>query len=76
MGRVLDAIHEKLGEIIGFNYLFLSEKYTMNIFSEYANELPQFKNDLQFMFKNRRMMVKNRTTGMRVAQSAMKKGSY
>ena len=43
MVRVLDTLHEKLGEIIAFPYLFLSEQYMMNIFSEYANELPPFK---------------------------------
>ena len=64
MGRVLDTIHEKLGEIIAFPSLFLSEQYMMNIFSEYANELLPFKEYLQLMFNNRRMMFKNRTTGM------------
>ena len=43
MGRVLETLHEKLGEIIAFPYVFLSEQYMMNLFSEYANELPQFK---------------------------------
>ena len=73
MGRVLDTLHEKLGEIIAFPSLFLSEQYMMNLFSEYANELPPFKDYLQLMFNNRRMMVKNRTTGMRVAHLAMAK---
>ena len=41
----------------------------MNLFSKYANELPP----LQLMFNNSRMMVKNRTTGMRVAHLAMAK---
>ena len=45
----------------------------MNIFSKYANELPPFKAYLQLMFNNRRMIVKNRTTGMRVAHLAMEK---
>ena len=64
MGRVLDTLHEKLGEIIAFPSIFLSEQYMMNIFSKYSNELPLFKEYLQLMFNNRRMMVKNRTTGM------------
>ena len=34
----------------------------MNLFSEYANELPPFKENLQLMFNNRRRMAKNRTT--------------
>ena len=46
MGRFLDTLHEKLGEIITFPYLFLSEQYMMNLFSEYANELPPFKDYL------------------------------
>ena len=45
----------------------------MNLFSEYANDLPPFKDYLQLMFKNMRMMVKNWTTGIRVAHSAMAK---
>ena len=73
MGRFLDTLHEKLGEIIAFPSLFLSEKYMVNLFSEYANELPPFKDYLQIMFKNRRIMVNNRTTVMRVAHLAMTK---
>ena len=64
MGRVLDTLHEKLGEIIVFPSLFLSEQYMMNLFSGYANEISPFKDYLQLMFNNRRMMVKNRTTVM------------
>ena len=45
----------------------------MNIFSEYANELPPFKHYLQLIFKNSRMMVKNRTTGMQVSYLSMEK---
>ena len=45
----------------------------MNLFSKYANELPPFKDYLQLMFNNRRMMVNNRTTGMRVAHLDMAK---
>ena len=45
----------------------------MNLFSEYSNELPIFKDYLHLMFNNRRMMFKNRTTGMRVAHLAMAK---
>ena len=71
--RVLDTLHEKLGEIIVFPSLLLSEQYMMNIFSEYANELPPSKDYLQIMFNNRKMMVKNRTTDMRVEILAMKK---
>ena len=74
MGRVLDTLHEKLGEIIAFPSLFLCEQYMMNIFSKYANEIPPFKDYLQLMFNNRRMMVKNRTTIMRVAHLAIAKG--
>ena len=75
MGRVLYTLHEKLGEIIVFPSLLLSEQYIMNLFSEYANELPPFKDYIQLIFNNRRMMVKNRNTGTRVAHLAMKKGS-
>ena len=73
MGIVVDTLHEKLGEIIAFTSIFLSEQYMMNLFSEYTNELPLFKDYLQLMFNNRRMIVKNRTTGMRVAHLAMAK---
>ena len=45
----------------------------MNIFSEYANEIPPFKDYLQLMLNNRRTMVKNRTACMRVAHLAMAK---
>ena len=31
-GRFLDTLHEKLGEIIAFPYILLSEQYMMNIF--------------------------------------------
>ena len=73
MGRVLDTLHGKLGEIIAFPSLFLSEQYMMNIFSGYANELPPFTEYLHLMFNNRRRMVKNRTTVMQVAHLAMAK---
>ena len=73
MGRVLETLHEQLGEIIAFPSLFLSEKYMMNFFSKYANELPPFKEYLKIMFNNRMMMIKNRTTGMQVAHLAMAK---
>ena len=73
MGRVLDTLHEKLGEIITFPSLFLIEQYTMNLFSEYDNDLPPFKDYLKLMFKKRRMIVKNRTTGMQVAHLAISK---
>ena len=43
VGIFLDTLNEKLREIIAFPYLFLSEKYMMNLFSEYANELPPLK---------------------------------
>ena len=43
MVRVLDTLHEKLGEIIVFPSLLLSEQYMMNLFSEYANELHHSK---------------------------------
>ena len=45
----------------------------MNIFYEYANDLPPFKDYLQLMFNNRRMMFKNRSAGMRVAHLDMAK---
>ena len=73
MRRVLDTLHENLGEIIEFPYIFLSEQYMMNLFSEYSNDLPPFKDYLQLMLNNRRRMVKNRTTGMRVAHLDMEK---
>ena len=75
MGRVLDTFHEKLIDIIAFPSIFLSEKYMMNLCYEYSNDLPPFKEYLQLMFNNRRMMVKNSTTGMRVAHLSMEKGS-
>ena len=73
MGRVLDTLHENLGEIIAFPSLFLSEQYMMNLFSEYANELQPFKDYLQLIFNSSRMMVKNINTGIRVAHLAMAK---
>ena len=73
MGRILDTLHEKLGQIIVSTALFLGEQYMMNIFSEYVNEIPPFKDYLQLMFNNRRTMVKNRTACMRVAHLAMAK---
>ena len=73
LGRVLDTLNEKLGEIITFPSLFLSEQYMMNLFSKYANELPTFEDYLHLMFNNRRMMAKNIATVMRVAHVAMAK---
>ena len=43
----------------------------MNLFSEYANEIPPFKEYLHPIFNSRRMMVNNRTTCMRVAHLAI-----
>ena len=45
----------------------------MNIFSKYANELPPFKDYLQIMLNNSRMIVKNNNTVMRVAHLDMAK---
>ena len=69
----MDTPHDKLGEIIPFSSFFLSEQCMINLFSEYVNELPPFKDYLQLMFNNRRMMVKNRTTVVRVAHLAIRK---
>ena len=73
MGRVLDTLHEKLVEIITFTSILFSEQYMINLLSKHANELQPFKYYLQLMFNNRRMMVKNRTIGMRVENLAMEK---
>ena len=73
MGRFLDTLHKKLGKIIAFPYIFLSEQYTMNVFSKYSNELRPFKDYLLLMFNNRRMMDKNRTTAMRLEYLVMAK---
>ena len=73
MGRALDTLHEKLGDIIVFPSIFISEQYMMNLFYEYFNELLPLKDYLQLMFNNRRMLFKNRSAGTRVAHLATEK---
>ena len=45
----------------------------MILFYKYANELPPFKEYLELVFNNRRTMVNNRTTIMRVVHLVMEK---
>ena len=71
MGRALDTPHEKLGEIIAYPSLLLSEQYMMNLFYEYANELPPYREYLHIMLNNMRIMVKKMNTVMLVTHLDM-----
>ena len=71
MGRVLDTLYAAVKEIIKSPSLYLCEDYMMNIFSEFALELPPFAEYLHHTFVDRRIMLKNTLTGLRVAHLSL-----
>ena len=73
MGRVADHILHVLKEIIADPSLFVSEKYMMNIYSVFLDELPPFKQYWMNLFgnqKTRKSMV-NKFTGLHIAHISM-----
>ena len=73
MGRVADHILHVLEKIITDPSLFISEKYMMNIYSVFLDELPPFKNYWDNLFgkqKKQKTMV-NKFTGLHIAHISM-----
>ena len=66
MGRALDTLHKTMKEISDKPSLILDEDYMMNIFKEYIDELPPFKEYWNFMFNKKQMAVVARKSGAKV----------
>ena len=73
LGRVADHLLEVIEEIISDPSLFISEEYMMRIFDMFKEELPPFKEYCDKYFVQKKMMVVNKSTGMRVAHIAKAK---
>ena len=57
MSRVLDTLDEKLATIKANPKLILNQRFMMDIFKEYREELPEFKEYWEDTFKKRQMSV-------------------
>ena len=73
MGRVADHILHMSKEIISDPSLFVSEKYMMNIYSVFLDELPPFKQYRKNIFGKQKMCksVVNNFTGLHIAHISM-----
>lgn len=68
MSRVLDTLDEKLATIKANPKLILNQRFMMDIFKEYREELPEFKEYWEDTFKKRQMSVVARKSGTKVMQ--------
>ncbi len=66
MSRVIDTLYYKLQELQENPSLILDENFMMNIFEEYQNELPPFKENWDLMYNKKKMKVVSRTDGSSV----------
>eukprot|EP00956_Cyclotella_meneghiniana_P033421 scaffold95984_cov36-Cyclotella_meneghiniana.AAC.1 len=66
MSRVIDTLYSKLEDIKESPSLILDETFMMNIFEEYRNELPPFKEYWELMYHRKQMRVVCRTDGTSV----------
>ena len=57
MGRVLDTLEASMEDIAKDPEKILDEKFMMNIFKEYIDELPPFKNYWDETFKKKQTTV-------------------
>ena len=70
MARVIDTVREKTAAISKKPELILDEKFMMDIFKTYRNELPPFKTYWEEIFTKKRMAVVARKSGAKVVQFA------
>jgi hypothetical protein len=66
MSRVIDTLHDALNEIKEDPGLVLDPLYMMNIFKEYRDELPPFKEYWELTFKKKQMRIVNCKDGTKV----------
>jgi hypothetical protein len=66
MSRVIDTLYIKLREIHENPSLVLNENFMMNIFEEYRNKLPPFKDYWELMYDKKQMKVVCHTDGSSV----------
>jgi hypothetical protein len=70
MSRVIDTLHDALNEIKEDPGLVLDPLYMMNIFKEYRDELPPFKEYWELTFKKKQMRIVNCKDGTKVVHFA------
>ena len=70
MSRVIDTLHETLKRIKADPDLILDPLFMMNIFKEYRNELPPFKEYWELTFKKKQMQVIARQDGTKIVHYA------
>ena len=70
MDRVLDTLENKIKQISNHPHKILDESFMMGIFTEFSNELPEFKEYWDMTFKKKRMSVIARKSGTKVVHFA------
>ena len=70
MSRVIDTLHETLKRIKADPDLILDPLFMMNIFKDYRNELPPFKEYWELTFKKKQMQVIARQDGTKIVHYA------
>ena len=54
MGRAADILHTACGQLLDDIKLIHDKKFMMNMFDDIANEIPEFKDFLEYEFKNKK----------------------
>lgn len=54
MGRAADMLHTACGQLVDDIKLIHDKRFMMNIFDDIANEIPEFKEFLEYEFKNKK----------------------
>ena len=70
MRRAIDALEEKMEQIVENPELLLDEVFMLGMFSEYQQELPPFKEYIDLTFKRKQMAVISRKSGTKVVHYA------
>ena len=70
MARVIDTVREKMAAISEKPELILDETFMMDIFKEYRDELPPFKEYWDEMFTNKQMSVVAQRLDSKIVQCA------
>ena len=66
MSLVIDTLYSKLQDLQDNPSLILDESFMMNIFEEYRDKLPPFKEYWEMMYQRKQMKVVSRTDGTSV----------
>ena len=77
MARVIDTLRDKMNAISKKPELILNEKFMIDIFKEYREELPPFQAYWDEIFNKKKISVVARRSGSKVVQLAeVKKGLF